>query len=346
MCDSRLPAPACRRSLPDSVCALPGRALSPLLLALCLLACLPLSAAAQTLTVSPATSTDGAYTVSWGVSRCFYVPLGGSQVCRVLEERAGSSGTWAVVSGIGNAATSKAFTGKASGTYYYRLLIAGRALGGPVSVTVTATPPPKSPPATPARPALTPGDGRLAVSWTAPDDNGSPITRYSMHYKARAATALTTHPLATAGARTSTTITGLTNGTTYLLQVRAHNAGGISAFSATARGTPRGAPDAPAKPALTPGDGRLAVSWTAPDDNGSAITRYSMHYKARAATAWTTHPLANAGARTSTTITGLTNGTTYLACRCGRTMRGVSPRSAPRPGARRAGRRTPRPNRR
>ena len=31
--------------------------------------------------------------------------------------------TWSAVSGIGNAATSHAFTGKAVGTYHYRLVI-------------------------------------------------------------------------------------------------------------------------------------------------------------------------------------------------------------------------------
>ena len=87
---------------------------------------------------------------------------------------------------------------------------------------------------------MTAGDEELEVEWSAPDNNGSAITRYGMHYKASGASSWTTHSLANAGTRTSTTITGLTNGTTYLLQVRAYNAAGSSAFSATARASRAG----------------------------------------------------------------------------------------------------------
>ena len=188
-----------------------------------------------------------------------------------------------------------------------------------VSATLRVRPqaPQASPPDVPAKPTVVEGDERLTVSWTAPDDNGSPLTRYSMHYKATSASSWTTHRLSSVGAGTSTTITGLKNGTTYQLQVRAHNAVGASAFSATARGTPRdvpavsAVPDVPAKPTVVEGDERLTVSWTAPDDNGSPLTRYGMHYKATSASSWTTHRLSSVGAGTSTTITGLKNGTTY-----------------------------------
>ena len=99
---------------------------------------------------------------------------------------------------------------------------------------------------------------------------------------------------ATAGARTSTTITGLTNGTTYLLQVRAHNAGGISAFSATARGTPRGAPAIPTGLTGTTPDarGNYTVSWTAVN----SATSYKLRESDDGGTTWDTDYTVNTGA--------------------------------------------------
>ena len=53
------------------------------------------------------------------------------------------------------------------------------------------------------------------------------------------------------------------------------------------------------------GDQQIALSWTAPDDGGSAITDYE--YSSDAGTSWTS--LSTTG--TSATIAGLTNGTAY-----------------------------------
>ena len=176
---------------------------------------------------------------------------------------------------------------------------------GPVSVEVEG-----SPPAAPAAPTLTAGDGQLGVSWNAPADNGAAITDYDVRYKTTGASAWTNRPFS--GAGTSTTITGLTNGTAYQVQVRAQNSEGESGWSASATGTPVASaspPATPAAPTLTAGDGQLGVSWSAPADNGAAITDYDVRYKTTGASAWTNRPFSGAG--TSTTITGLTNGTAY-----------------------------------
>ena len=60
---------------------------------------------------SPNPSLDGNYTVSW-------TPVSGAPNYR-LEEKIGS-GSWAEVPGMPQTATSKSFTGKPAGTYYYR----------------------------------------------------------------------------------------------------------------------------------------------------------------------------------------------------------------------------------
>ena len=62
------------------------------------------------------------------------------------------------------------------------------------------------------------------------------------------------------------------------------------------------------RPSVTAGDGTLSVSWTAPDDGGSAIIGYYVGYSERGSTSAGAIRL---GVTTSWTITGLTNGVVY-----------------------------------
>ncbi|HEX5810463.1 MAG TPA: galactose oxidase-like domain-containing protein, partial [Pseudonocardia sp.] len=88
-----------------------------------------------------------------------------------------------------------------------------------------------SAPAVPSAPAASAGDGQATVSWSAPDDGGSTITKYTVTpyigSSAQTPKVVTGSPPAT-----STTITGLTNGTAYTFKVSATNAVGTSADSA------------------------------------------------------------------------------------------------------------------
>ena len=68
-------------------------------------------------------------------------------------------------------------------------------------------------------------------------------------------------------------------------------------------------PEVPEDVRLTVGDGQLAVSWTAPDDGGSAITGYTVQWTI-GGTGWTS-PLSDTTTISSYAITGLTNGTQY-----------------------------------
>uniref|UniRef100_UPI0030F78A29 fibronectin type III domain-containing protein n=1 Tax=Nocardioides salarius TaxID=374513 RepID=UPI0030F78A29 len=161
-------------------------------------------------------------------------------------------------------------------------------------LTVTNTPAPAVP-AAPTGVAASRGDGSAQVSWAAADANGSPVTGYTV----------TTSPgggSKTVGAgTTSTTVTGLDNGT-----VVATNAVGDSPASEESNEvTPAGVPDQVAKPSATPGDKSASISWSEVAGNGSAISGYTV----------TTTPggaSRTVGAdTTSTTVTGLDNGTAY-----------------------------------
>ena len=199
---------------------------------------------------------------------------------------------------------------------------AGAAAG--VGVAVAGGDPPPEPPAAaapsaPSAPTLTAGDGQLAASWTPPADNGAPIDDYDLRYRP-AGGSWTELPDAANSTATTATITGLTNGTSYEVQVRAGNSVGDGPWSASAAGTPvapASPPAAPTPPALTPGDGQLGVSWTPPADNGVAIDDYDVRYRP-AGGIWTELPDTVKSTATRATITGLTNGTTYeVAVRAG-----------------------------
>ncbi len=75
------------------------------------------------------------------------------------------------------------------------------------------------------------GDASLALSWNAPSGT---VGGYTAQYKTAAATSWTT----VTHSGTTASITGLINGTTYNVRVRARNADGVGAW-ATGSGTPR-----------------------------------------------------------------------------------------------------------
>jgi hypothetical protein len=85
-------------------------------------------------------------------------------------------------------------------------------------------------PAAPTGAVAVAGNGNATVSWTAPDNGGSPITSYTITpyvgSTAQAPTTVTGSP-----PLTSATVSGLTNGTTYTFSVTATNAIGTSAAS-------------------------------------------------------------------------------------------------------------------
>jgi predicted RNA-binding protein with TRAM domain len=101
-------------------------------------------------------------------------------------------------------------------------------------------------------------------------------------------------------------ISGLTNGNSYSLILRAVNRAGFSDSSATVSLAPVGPPDAPRISTLTPSDGALEVEFTDGSTSGSPITGYE--YSLDGGATW-----LSAGAATSSpfTITGLNNGTIY-----------------------------------
>ena len=152
------------------------------------------------------------------------------------------------------------------------------------------------------------GNGQLTVYWTAPADNGSAITDYDLRYSSDSGNSWTEFENGTDTTPVQT-ITGLTNGSTYLVQARASNAHGDSLWSLSSSPVMAGAPNQPAAPTIiASGNQQLTVAWVAPSDNGSPITGYRVIYSPDNAT-WSNW--SHSGTGVTTTITGLTNNQTY-----------------------------------
>lgn len=117
----------------------------------------------------------------------------------------------------------------------------------------------------------------LVIGWAAPGyDGGRPVKSYQVTARSKTSAKTVTVPAASAGV----TMTGLANGVSYQVTVRAVNAIGKSP-PAAGRGVPgpARAPGPPAGLSAVPGEaaGTISVSWSAPaDDGGAAITSYRL----------------------------------------------------------------------
>jgi hypothetical protein len=152
-------------------------------------------------------------------------------------------------------------------------------------------------PAAPTGVAAVPGVGKASVSFTPP---AGPVSGYTVIAVPSGATAT--------GTSSPIVVTGLTNGTTYTFRVVAANAGGMGPASAASNEVIPGFPTRPTAVTAVADDARATVRWTAPaSDGGSAITGYVVTPYI-GAVAQTPIPV---GPLTGTTVTGLTNDTTY-----------------------------------
>ncbi len=178
-------------------------------------------------------------------------------------------------------------------------------------------------PATIATPTATAGITSAVLTWTAPANNGSAITGYTVTPYLNGTAQTSAY---VAGSATSRTLTGLTAGGSYTFTVAAVNGIGTSTASAkSAAVVPYALPGAPVIGSVVAADLAVTLSWTAPSSNGSAITGYVVTpYIGSTAQATRTF----AGTATSQSITGLTAGTAYTFRVAAQNAAGTGPVSA------------------
>ncbi len=151
----------------------------------------------------------------------------------------------------------------------------------------------------------------IRISWQAPeDDGGATVLGYNVRYRPSGSTTppVRIDQLITT---TSTSITGLSGGTSYELEVAAINTVGTGRYARTTQSTnPAIAPTAPRNIRVTAqGQNALTVAWSAPSsDGGSPITGHEVRYRVETSQDWTSvTPAGN-----SAEMTGLLAGTPYV----------------------------------
>ena len=226
-----------------------------------------------------------------------------------VSTRGGQSCTWT------SGPLTCTVTGLTNGDSYSFSITATNSLGtGVASTASNAVVPAVTAPSAPTGLVATPGNTTAALTWTAPSNGGSAITGYNVYEASSSGGENYAAPVnGTLISGTTTTVTGLTNGTTYYLTVKAVNAIGSSPASSEVFAIPAGTvPGAPTGVNATPGLASATVAWTAPSNlGGSAVTRYTAVAADSTASArggqtctWTTGPL-------SCIVSGLTDGDSY-----------------------------------
>jgi hypothetical protein len=191
--------------------------------------------------------------------------------------------------------------GLGNGTAYTATVYATNAVGDSVASSPSAAVTPATVPGAPTSFTVEPGNGTAVLLFHAPADNGAAIIGYQYSIDGG-----TTWPaLSVTGTTTVTaTVTGLTNGTSFGIEVRAVNGVGDGAVAGPLSTIPVTVPGAPTSVAATAGDHSASVSWTAPaDDGGSPITGYTVTVGPGGATM--------SCSASPCTVAGLTNGTLY-----------------------------------
>ena len=219
-------------------------------------------------------------------------------------------GDWTAIDDSGSDTTSHVVNGLTNGREYrFRLRGQNEAGAGGkapvadpwyVSVTPQAAAEPGEVPEPPASVSVTRADGALNVSW--PTVAGA--TSYHVTYTSDNGTswslAAENHP------ENSITITGVENGLTYIVGVRAKNAAGSSGWTNSAPAATLASPEAVASVTAVHKGSSLAVSWPA----AARADSYHVTYTSDNGASWQLAALEHTG--TSLTINGVDSSKTYI----------------------------------
>lgn len=158
---------------------------------------------------------------------------------------------------------------------------------------------------------LTASSSSIAIAWIDGSTTGPAISGHKIYVNgALNSTISSASPYA---------ITGLTNGTTYSIEVSAVNANGEGPKSVAKTATPIGVPAAPTV-TLTPSDGQISIAWIDGANNGATITSHKIYVNGSLNTTISSaSPYA---------LSGLTNGTAYSVEVAAVNAAGEGPKSA------------------
>jgi predicted phage tail protein len=232
---------------------------------------------------------------------------GGAVINKYAVQRAVAGGPWKTIA----YPTTRSHTAKGltNGTKYYFRIRAHNAAGwSPASTAVNAVP--RSVPTAPRSPTATPDNAIVILTWLAPSSSGAaPIDKYEVAHFTDQVNWTSLGTKTPGGVQNGWTYGGLTNGTRYYFDVRAHSALGWGPYSTVVNATPRTVPTEPLSLTASAGDGTVYLTWSEPSSSGGAtIDNYVIRKAPTAAGPWEDVDSTSASGYT---VPGLTNGTTY-----------------------------------
>ena len=221
-------------------------------------------------------------------------------VAAVLFGRYPTSTPAQIATMLRNSATPNVVLAAGTGSPNYLLYL--DPLGGPI-----ATPTPVAPSA-PTIVSVTPGNTSLSIAFTAGSAGSSAITTYQYSFNGGTSwlprqAGTTASPIA---------ITGLVNGTTYSVSIRAVSLDGNGTASAPFSATIPTAPGTPTIGTATANAGRTAtVTWTLGSNGGSAITSHVVTAYLNGSGTAAKSVTVNGATAVTASVTGLTVGGSY-----------------------------------
>ena len=119
-------------------------------------------------------------------------------------------------------------------------------------------------------------DTQIRLNWTAPADNSYALSGYKIEQSPDGSTNWTVVVADTQSTTLLYTVSGLQPKTDYYYRVSAINSLGIGPVSTTVLGTTFDVPEAITDLAGTASATAIVLTWSAPDDNDSAIVSYQL----------------------------------------------------------------------
>jgi titin len=200
--------------------------------------------------------------------------------------------SWANSVSTNSATTSYTYRSLVNGTpYVFRVApyySATATVGEWTSQSPTYTPA-LAPPGQPTSLVATSGNGRATLSWVAPSSVGdSAISGYRIEYSTNGGGSWLTLNSNTWSTSTSQSVTGLTNGTSYVFRVAAINSSATGSYSASATAVPKD-PNLPAAPltlTASPGDRQAVLQWS--PVTSRYLNGYRIEYSTNSGSTWWT----------------------------------------------------------
>lgn len=214
-----------------------------------------------------------------------------------------------------------------NGDTYFLEVIARNAAGNSPSSGTRISATPAALPGAPTISSITAGSQFLSVAFTAGTaDSNAPVTGYQYSVDDGV------NWFSRIGIQSPIVISSLVNGTSYDVKIRALSAVGSGAASNKLVAKPISTPDPVNSGTISynAGNGSVNVSWTAPNDNGEAISSTVATAFSALVGGSSSGTCSTAGATVSCTISGLSNGVDYYVSIQTQNSVGFSNRSAPR----------------